>query len=154
MRYPMPTAGRAPRRGVALIAVLVVVAVLALAAYRFSDLMNAEYQAADSYAKSVQAKGGSDSAVAYLCAVLANDPYGLNTLNGNLYDNTTFQDVFVHDSDDPRQRLRFSIVSPLDPDTALGSGSGSGSGGVSEAFRYGATRRGRQDQHQRPVQAR
>jgi type II secretory pathway component PulK len=128
----MPTAGRAPRRGVALIAVLIVVAVLALAAYRFSDLMNAEYQAADSYAKSVQAKGGSDSAVAYLCAVLANDPYGLNTLNGNLYDNTTFQDVFVHDSDDPRQRLRFSIVSPLDPDTQL-------AGGVNQSFRFGVT---------------
>ena len=39
MRYPTATSARAPRKGIALIAVLVVVAVLALAAYRFSDLM-------------------------------------------------------------------------------------------------------------------
>jgi type II secretory pathway component PulK len=133
MRYPIRTTGPAPRRGVALIAVLIVVAVLALAAYRFSDLMDAEYQAADSYTKSVQAKGAADSAVAYLAAVLASDPYGLNTLNGNLYDNNTaFQDQLVHDSGDPRQRLRFSIVSPLDPDTQL-------TGGANQSFRFGLT---------------
>jgi type II secretory pathway component PulK len=130
MRYPIHTAGNAPRQGVALIAVLVVVAVLALAAYRFSDLMQAEYQAADSYARAVQAKGGSDSALAWLCATLASDPSGLNTLNGNLYDNEAFHDVIVHDSDDPRQRIRFSIVSPLDPDALA-------SGGVNQSFRHG-----------------
>jgi type II secretory pathway component PulK len=130
MRYPIRTTDSAPRRGVALIAVLVVVAVLALAAYRFSDLMNAEYQAADSYQKSIQAKGGSDSAIAYLSATLANDPYGLNTLNGNLYDNSIFQDVLVSDNSDPAKRIRFSIVSPLSPDALA-------AGGTNQAFAYG-----------------
>jgi type II secretory pathway component PulK len=132
MRYRSRTASRRPRRGVALIAVLVVVAILALAAYRFSDLMQAEAQAADSYTRSLQARAGAESGLAYVAAVLANDPTGQNILNGNPYDNPgMFQGVLLHDDNNPRHRLRFSIVSPLGPDD-LSTTSGGG-----QTFAYG-----------------
>ncbi|HKI36085.1 MAG TPA: hypothetical protein VKA46_29785 [Gemmataceae bacterium] len=133
MLYPIRKSGRSPRRGIALVAVLIVIAVLALAAYRFSDLMTAEAQAADSYTRSVKAHGFADSGVNYFAALIASDPTGQNGLLGNPFSNTSmFQGIQLGDDSNPRQRGRFSIVSPLDPDTAT---SGSGSGG--QAFRYG-----------------
>src|SRR5579885_2801284 len=132
MRYPIRATAGDRRRGIALIAVLMVVAILALAAYRFSDLMSAESLAADSFTRSVQARAAADSGVAYTAALLANDPTGQNILNGTPYDNAPmFQDQLVHDGNTPRQRLRFSVLSPADPDTALASGSA--------APRYGVT---------------
>jgi type II secretory pathway component PulK len=130
MRYPTATSAGASRKGIALIAVLVVVAVLALAAYRFSDLMESEAVAGDSYSQKLRAKGGADSGIAYMAAALANDPTGQNSI-GNLFDNSSFQHYLVHDSNETKQRVRFSLVSPLDPDTLAGGSGGSGS------FRYG-----------------
>jgi type II secretory pathway component PulK len=128
MRYPIRTSGRGSRRGIALIAVLVVIAVLALAAYHFSDLMVNEAQAADSYTRSVQARGAADSGVNYFAALLASDP---TWQNGYPYDNSSkFQGIQLGDAKDSRQNVRFSIVSPLDPDTAQ-------SGGSNNSFRYG-----------------
>jgi type II secretory pathway component PulK len=132
MRHPIRKSRGGPRRGIALLAVLVVVAVLALAAYRFSDLMQGEAQAADSYTKAVQARTLAESGIHYTAAMLAADPTGQSTLNGNPYDNASaFQGILVQDSDQARQRGRFSIVSPLDPDSAAAGGS--------QAFRYGVT---------------
>jgi type II secretory pathway component PulK len=131
MRYPIRASSGGPRRGIALIAVLMVVAILALAAYRFSDLMQAESQAGDSFTRSVQARAAADSGVQYVAALLAADPTGQNILNGNPYDNPgTFQGQLLQDDSLPRRRLRFSVISPPDPDAALGGGS---------QFRYGVT---------------
>ena len=63
MLYHRKTTGSRNRKSFVLLAVLVVVVVLSLAAYRFSDLMLAEYRAADSYTRSVQARALADSGV-------------------------------------------------------------------------------------------
>ena len=132
MRYPIRKSGRTPRRGIAMIAVLVVVAILALAAYRFSDLMVAEQQAADSYTRSLQARANAASGVNYVAALLAA-PNTQSNLNGNYYDNPSmFQAILVSDGDTARQRGRFSIVSPVGPDAAA-------NGGVNQSFLYGVT---------------
>ncbi len=139
MRYSIRTTGRGPRRGIAMIAVLVVVAILALAAYRFSDLMQGEQQAADSYTRALQARANAASGVNYVAALLAsmntqtNNSNTQSNLNGNIYDNPSmFQAILVQDNDNPRQRGRFSIVSPVGPDAAA-------TGGINQAFFYGVT---------------
>ena len=82
MRHPRNTTGLHRRGGFILLAVLVVVVLLALAAYQFSDLMSAEYRVADSYRKSVQAKALADSGVAYAAALLSNPDAFANDLTG------------------------------------------------------------------------
>jgi type II secretory pathway component PulK len=117
-----------PRRGIALIAVLVVVAVLTLAAYRFTEVMTAELQAADSYARSVQARVYAESGIAYASALLASPDTATGAV-GSVHDNPAlFMGVLVQESPSSRFRGRFSIVSPADPDL-----------GGSSAFRFGAT---------------
>jgi type II secretory pathway component PulK len=134
MRHPIRRSGGAPRRGIAMIAVLIVVAILALAAYRFSDLMLAEQQAADSYGRGTQARAAAISGVHYAAAQLAQS--GSKNQNGTVpnffYNPALFQAVLVQDGDTPRQRARFSIVSPVDPDTAA-------AGGLNQSFLYGVT---------------
>lgn len=117
------------REGVVLFAVLVIVVILTLAAYQLSELMMAEYRAADSYRRSVQARALADSGVAYAAALLANPEAFQSTLGGNPYDNASaFQGILVHDSEFARWRGRFSVISPPDIDA---SNSGNSS------FRYG-----------------
>ena len=48
---------RQRRQGVVLLAVLIVVVLLSLAAYNYSDLMTAQYKASDNYHKNAQARG-------------------------------------------------------------------------------------------------
>src|SRR4051812_34286148 len=62
------------RRGFVLLAVLVVIVLLSLAAYRYNDLMTAEARATASVARSVQARSFADSGVAYTMALLAANP--------------------------------------------------------------------------------
>src|SRR5262245_24420864 len=130
MRYPIRKSSGTPRRGIALIAVLLVVAILALAAYRFSDLMSAEAQAADSFSRAQKARMAADSGIQYFAALLAQDPTGQNSF-GNPYDNPMFQGVLLNtNSDEQHLRVRFSLVSPLDPDALANAGGNQG-------FRYG-----------------
>jgi hypothetical protein len=103
------------RRAVVLLAVLVVIVLLSLAAYRYNDWMSAEYRAADSAIKAIQARAVAESGVHYAAALLAGDPS--TTLNNNPYDNPSmFQDIEVPNS----RGGRFSVVavrSPDDPDS-------------------------------------
>lgn len=66
----LPTAGET-RRGVVLLAVLIVVAFLSLAAYRFNDNMTAEYLATDSAVRLAQARSIADSGVAFVLSELS-----------------------------------------------------------------------------------
>jgi type II secretory pathway component PulK len=139
MRYPIRTSGRKRRRGIAMIAVLVVVAILALAAYRFSDLMVAEQQAADMHMRGLQAHASANAGIAYAAAMLAaptnpsSNSNSQSLLNGNFYDNPQyFQAILLQDGDQARQRARFSIVSPVGPDAAT-------TGGINQSFLYGVT---------------
>ena len=114
-----------------MLAVLVVVVLLTLAAYQYSELVTAEYRAADSYERSGKAKAYAASGVHYVAAIVGNSNNFTNVLNSNPYDNSTaFQGIVVAPSDDPRMQGRFSIVSPLGPDDTATTTS---------PFRYGVT---------------
>src|SRR5947207_701888 len=122
---------RHPRRGIVLIAVLVVVVLLTLAAYQYSEFMMAEYKAADSYTRSAQARALADSGVHYTAALLSNSDSFTNTLNSNPFDNAqVFQGVLVSQNDIARFQGRFSVVARLSPDDSTSS---------TQPFRYGVT---------------
>jgi hypothetical protein len=117
MLYRSPSSARQPRRGVVLIAVLVVVSVLALAAYQYSDLMQAESRAAYGSTRAAQTRRAAESGVHYVAAVLADANFVSDKLDGNPFDNPTyFKDILVQDGDDPKTRLRFSVIGLRNPD--------------------------------------
>src|SRR5437016_892800 len=103
----MPTRERTPlsaepRRGVVLPAVLVVVVLLTLAAYEFSELMLAEYRAAHSARRAAQARALADSGVHYAAALLSSPDAMSGMLNGNPFDNASaFQGVIAQPGDAP-----------------------------------------------------
>jgi type II secretory pathway component PulK len=98
------------------LAVLVVVLLLTLAAYQFSELMLAEYKAADSYTRSAQAKALADSGVHYAAALLSNATTRTSVLSNNPFSNPQyFQGIVVNPQALPRLQGRFSILAPVDP---------------------------------------
>src|SRR5262249_1419455 len=60
------------RGGCVLLAVLVIVVLLSLAAFQYSELMFAEYRAADSSWKAVEARAAAESGIHYAAAMLSN----------------------------------------------------------------------------------
>ena len=119
------------RPGVVLVAVLIVVVLLSLAAYHYSELMMAEYQAMDSYTRTAQAKGLADSGVHFTAAILSDPNSYTNTLNSNPWDNASnFQGVLVSDNSSPGRRGRFSILSLRDVDDPAVT---------SQPYRFGVT---------------
>src|SRR5690348_7241061 len=121
MRHRLRNRKREPRRGFVLLAVLVVVVVLTLAAYQFSEMMMAEYRAAESAKRMAQAHAFAESGIHYAAALLSNPDAVTNTLNNNPYSNpSAFQGVLVQDSDQARNRGRFSIIGLLGPDDPRG----------------------------------
>jgi DNA uptake protein ComE-like DNA-binding protein len=137
----MTTLRQTPRRrAVVLFAVLVVVVLLSLAAYQYSELMVAEYHAADSSARALQARAAADSGVWFATALLSN-PDNLSSLSGNPWDNAaTFQDVPVstdssaNSSDDSSsnngRQMLFSLLSVRDADDPQAT---------SQPYRFGVT---------------
>src|SRR5262245_56144710 len=118
---------RSARRGSVLFAVLVVVVLLSLAAYQYSDLMIQEYTAAQSALKATQARALADSGVYYAAAVLADDAVN-KTLAGNVYDNEgALHDQDVMSSTSGGNAGRFSILSPVD----------ASSGTTARGYRFG-----------------
>src|SRR5262249_41661005 len=88
-----------PRQGVVLPAVLMVIVILSLAAYQYSDMMMAEYRASTNALKAVQARALAESGVHYVAALLSNPDTITNVLNGNLFHNpSAFQDQLVQDA--------------------------------------------------------
>src|SRR4051794_31923833 len=77
----------APRRGIVLIAVLIVVVLLSLAAYQFSEMIIAEYRAADSTTRAAQSRALAISGVHFAAAILADKNSFTSRLNSNPYDN-------------------------------------------------------------------
>jgi DNA uptake protein ComE-like DNA-binding protein len=116
MLYRTPSRSQ-PRKGVVLVAVLIVVTVLALAAYQYSELMTAEYRAAGSYTKTVQTKSFALAGVNYVAGALSDYDFFTNQLNSNPYDNQSFfQDIVVQQGDTPQQTGYFSVIAILSPD--------------------------------------
>lgn len=100
------------RRGTALVVVLVVVTLLSFAAYTFTDLMFAEYQAADASGRSVQTRLLCESGAEKLQSLLKLDSLALSE-RGGLYDNPAeLQAIAVIEGSAPGDRARFSILAP------------------------------------------
>jgi len=110
--------------------VLVVITLLALAAYEYSELMTSEYNAVETLSRATQARALANSGVHYAAAVLSDPTAFQGTLNGNPYNNPgPFQGQLVAPNDNSRFQGRFSVVAPLSVDE----------GQQTPAFRYGVT---------------
>lgn len=102
------------RRGSVLLVVLVVIALLALGAYSFSELMVSESHATGVFGREAQARAAADSGVELAAAVL-----GLPTEDG-AYENIVHDPqqfaMAIKEADGPRGRARFSLVAPNESD--------------------------------------
>src|SRR5688500_15294583 len=96
-------------RGSVLIAVLIVVVVLSLVAYRFTDAMSAQRRAAQRSADAAQARVAAVSGVHWAAAALADPDTFYNVLGGDPgQDNEIFYDqVFWTDPNNPQRQARF-----------------------------------------------
>src|SRR6266581_2691002 len=117
MLYRHPDSGSQPRRGVVLIAVLIVVVLLTLAAYQYSELMLAEYKATISFTKAAQARALANSGIDYAAMLLSDKNAMQTTLGGNPYDNPgAFQAIPVSSGTGGSPQAFFSVISPYGPD--------------------------------------
>jgi DNA uptake protein ComE-like DNA-binding protein len=105
---------------VILIAVLIVIVLLSLAAYSWSQWMLREYQGATVHGRLIQARALADSGLEKVKLFLAQDE-ATQQQSGGRYDNPThFQAGLVVDSDLDRERGRFSVVArAVDSDGAF-----------------------------------
>jgi hypothetical protein len=96
--------------------VLVVVALLALGAYTFSEFMLVEAEATRAYGREVQARAAADSGIV-MAASLLEKRYVENP--PNVHSNPQyFQGVLVRDSTNAGRRCRFSVLSAAEQDTS------------------------------------
>ena len=99
------------RDGYVLIAVLVVIVVLTLAAYQFTELMTAEYRAAARTADAAQARHAAVSGVHYAAAMLSDPGSFYGELSGAPTAEGAFPEQVVRKGSNPRSEARFCLVS-------------------------------------------
>jgi DNA uptake protein ComE-like DNA-binding protein len=105
------------RRGVVIVATLLIVVLLSLAAYQYADLMTAEAGVAESAHRAIQTRAFAESGIYYSAALLSNPNNFATLLNGNPYNNQQmFKDIPVKGENDINGR--FSIIGPMDPNTS------------------------------------
>jgi len=110
-----------PRDGYTLIAVLLVVVILGLAAYRFTEAMTAEYGVAMRSTSAAQAKLYAISGLHFAAGALSDANTLSTTLAGNPFDNANvFSNVQIGESDSNRGGGRFSLISVADTFTSAG----------------------------------
>ena len=108
-----PVTGPA-RPGYVLFAVLIVVVVLSLVAYRYAESMSTELQVSVRASEAGETKGFASSGVHYAIGLLA-DPDMKGTLNGNPYDNKDlFGGIAVGDPAGKRGGGRFALINLSD----------------------------------------
>ncbi|WP_010586029.1 type II secretion system minor pseudopilin [Schlesneria paludicola] len=107
-------AGRLPRWGSVMLLIVVVVAMLTLAAYNFSQSMSTELEAAMMYTKDVQARAAADSGVEFAATLLGNRA-SLSAEN-LIHNPTLFMGQIVAPSTSQRGICRFSIIAPVERD--------------------------------------
>lgn len=100
----------AGRRSYVIIAVLIVIVVLTLAAYQFTELMTAEYRAAARTTDAAQARHSAVSGIHYAAAMLADPASFFGDLGGAPTAEGAFQDGYARDGTNPRAQARFSLV--------------------------------------------
>lgn len=104
------------RPGYVLVAVLMIIVVLSLVAYRFADAMAGEQQVAFRAGEAAQAKAFAISGIHYAMGVLADPASMSNVCNDDPYDNYgAFANIPVS-NDGPRGGGRFAIVSVTESD--------------------------------------
>ncbi len=101
------------RSGVILVIVLVVIALLALSAYTFSDRMLAHHAAADVHAELAQSQALVQSGAAATRAFLMQPPLTQQQLGGTFDNPSLFQAQLVVEDAEDAFRGMFSIVAPL-----------------------------------------
>src|SRR5262249_49929845 len=115
------------RRGVVLLAVLVIVVLLSLSAYKYSDWTTSEYRASEASIRASQAKAFATSGVHYVAAMLVGNA---DSLGGNPYDNPqAFQSIAAPSPAHAARTGRFTIVTLCSPDEMSGS----------QSYRFGLT---------------
>jgi DNA uptake protein ComE-like DNA-binding protein len=96
-----------------LVVVLVVIALLSLAAYTFSELMLSERLAADAFSRQLQARALADSGLAVVKEFLSQTAEEQESAGG-VFDNPgRFRGNLVTDDGTPRGRGAFTITAPL-----------------------------------------
>ena len=102
------------RSGSVLLIVLVVVAMLTLAAYNYTQTMLTELEATTMYGSDVQAREAADSGVEYVATILANrkDP----NLENLIHNPNVFLGKTVSPSARLRGNARFTIIAPVEHD--------------------------------------
>ena len=104
--------GNEHRRGLLLILVLIVIAMLALGGYAFTNLMLAHQEAAAVTGRQAQARSLVDSGVTAVQLFLAQ-PEADQLDGGGIFDNMTkFGGVVVQEADDPQERGVYAVISP------------------------------------------
>ncbi len=97
------------REGYVIFAVLIVVVVLSLVAYRFTESMTAEYRASSRTTDDAQVKLAAVSGLHYAAAVLSDRETFYSDLGGNPFDNPEFFDQIPVGSETSRKQSYFSI---------------------------------------------
>lgn len=113
LRTPNPTAAPA-RGGYVIFAVLIVVVVLALVAYRFTDSMTAEYRASSRASDEAQARAAAASGLHYAAAVLSDRATFASELEGNPFDNPAIFEQFEVEASDAGGKKAFFSVRRVD----------------------------------------
>ena len=104
--------GQNRRSAMVLVVVLVVIAVLTLVSYTFSELMLTEHQATRVVARQAQARALAESGAELLRIFVSQTSDGIMQ-GGGTYDNTSqFQGMLVYDDGTSKGRGRFSVVAP------------------------------------------
>ncbi len=102
------------RQGSILLLVLVVVAVLTLGAYTFSEMMVSEVEATAMFGRQAESRAFADSGVELVAALVSNPEA---TDDANIYHNPSrFQGVTIRSGETPRGRGMFSIIAPIETD--------------------------------------
>jgi uncharacterized membrane protein YgcG len=103
-----------PRRASILVVVLVVLCVLTLGAYTFSEFMLVEAQATSMYGRGAQARAAADSGIELVSSLLTQRyQQGAHTYYNNP---EWFQGVLLQEAESARGRCRFSVVSAVEND--------------------------------------
>lgn len=107
--------GRTLRRGMVLIIVLVVIVLLSLGAYTFSEYMVIATRATAFNGKAIQARALADSGIEFVSVILA-DRASLNSVG--LYHNPgMFQGHLMLPATQPGSRGRFTVIAPVEGDS-------------------------------------
>lgn len=107
------------RRGTVLLIVLIVIVLVSLGAYTFSEVMLTEHVASDAYGRRVQTRVFVESAIETVAAHLESED---SDVVPNYYHNPeAYQAVMMRDSVNARGRGRYSIVSSVENSSGAGA---------------------------------